>query len=88
MNRVIKEPQLSRGEVLAWLQEEDPARLSHLWQWADSVRQEFVGGEVHLRGLIEISNYCIRLCAYCGLRAANTELARYRMSADEILMSA
>lgn len=44
-----------------------------------------VGGEVHLRGLIEFSNYCMRLCAYCGLRASNDQVTRYRMSAEEIL---
>ena len=55
---------------------------------ADQTRQRYVGGEVHLRGLVEISNYCIRLCAYCGLRAPNQQLTRYRMSADEILACA
>ena len=49
------------------------------------VRQQAVGGEVHLRGLIEISNHCIRLCGYCGLRVDNRELPRYRMTADEIM---
>jgi len=73
------------GEILAWLRETDPTRLSHLWRLADSTRQQYVGGEVHLRGLIEFSNYCVRLCAYCGLRAPNTALSRYRMSAEEIM---
>ena len=52
---------------------------------ADQTRQKFVGGEVHLRGLIELSNYCVRLCGYCGLRAGNLGLQRYRMSDDEVL---
>ena len=38
-----------------------------------------------LRGLVELSNYCVRLCGYCGLRAGNRGLTRYRMSDDEIL---
>jgi biotin synthase len=38
-----------------------------------------------LRGLIELSNYCVRLCGYCGLRAANRRLQRYRMTADEVM---
>lgn len=79
---------LSRDDLIAWLREEDPARLSQLWQWADQLRQLHVGGEVHLRGLIEISNHCVRLCAYCGLRAPNTQLQRYRMSREEILACA
>ncbi len=78
-------PKLNRESILAWLRETDPARLADLWQWADRTRQDHVGGEVHLRGLVEISNYCIRLCGYCGLRAVNEDLKRYRMSADEIL---
>lgn len=72
-------------QILAWLRETDPARLARLWQMADSTRQQYVGGEVHLRGLIEFSNHCVRLCAYCGLRAPNAALTRYRMSAEEIM---
>jgi biotin synthase len=79
---------MQRAEILHWLQQTDPARLSDLWQRADQTRQKYVGGEVHLRGLIEISNYCIRLCGYCGLRAANIAVKRYRMSDDEILACA
>ncbi|GAB6187663.1 [FeFe] hydrogenase H-cluster radical SAM maturase HydE [Thermopirellula anaerolimosa] len=79
---------LTREGLVAWLREENPSRLEQLWQAADEVRQAHVGGEVHLRGLIEISNYCIRLCVYCGLRAPNTELTRYRMTEDEILACA
>jgi biotin synthase len=72
-----------RGDILRWLWEKDPARLDELWQSADQARQQHVGNEVHLRGLVELSNYCIRLCGYCGLRAANSGLPRYRMSDDE-----
>ena len=38
-----------------------------------------------MRGLVEISNYCVRLCGYCGLRAGNLGLERYRMSDEEIM---
>jgi biotin synthase len=76
---------LKHAQILAWLRESDAARLADLWQQADQTRQAFVGGEVHLRGLIEVSNHCVRLCGYCGLQAANRQLQRYRMAADEIL---
>jgi biotin synthase len=79
---------LGRAEILAWLREEDPARLEYLWAAADETRRRHVGDEVHLRGLIEISNHCVRACGYCGLRAENREVERYRMSADEILQCA
>ena len=76
---------LGHAEILAWLREDDPARLDELWAAADAARHSHVGDEVHLRGLIEISNYCVRACGYCGLRAGNREIERYRMSEDEII---
>jgi biotin synthase len=80
--------ELNRAEILGWLREEDSNRLELLWQRADGVRREHVGDEVHLRGLLEISNHCVRGCTYCGIRAANRDLTRYRMTADEIVASA
>lgn len=76
------------ADIASWLRESDPARLAGLWQEADQIRQRFVGAEVHLRGLVELSNYCVRLCAYCGLRAENHAIHRYRMSEDEVLRCA
>lgn len=75
-------------EILTWLREEDPARLQTLWKRADEARRTHVGDAIHLRGLIEISNYCVRQCAYCGLRAGNGGLARYRMELDEVFAAA
>lgn len=74
--------------IEAWLREESIEALEVLWQRADAVRSETVGNEVHLRGLIEISNYCIRQCGYCGLRFGNREVERYRLSDGEILACA
>ncbi len=76
---------MHRSEILDWLRETGPDRLAQLWQLADRTRQEYVGGEVHLRGLVELSNHCVRLCGYCGLRAGNAGLERYRMTDDEIM---
>jgi biotin synthase len=76
---------LTQPELLEWLYESRPSRLQELYGWADRVRKQWVGDAVHLRGLIEISSYCTRQCMYCGLRAANKQLARYRMEREEIL---
>jgi biotin synthase len=81
-------PPLTLKDILAWLREEDPDRLATLWAWANETRHLHVGDSIHLRGLVEISSRCIRQCAYCGLRVSNRSLTRYRMSPDEILVSA
>lgn len=52
---------------------------------ADEVRRENYGDAVFLRGLIEFTNYCKNNCCYCGIRAANKNADRYRLSKDEIL---
>jgi len=79
---------MDRSELLAWLREDHPQQLPSLWCNADAARQNHVGDEVYLRGLIEISNHCVRHCAYCGLRVPNRDVRRYRMEAAEILRCA
>lgn len=79
---------MTRNEILDWLLTGDAGRLEELWRRADAVRRENVGDDVHLRGLIEISNHCVRRCAYCGINADNRAVGRYRMTAGEILDSA
>jgi biotin synthase len=79
---------LTKRDILNWLREDDPRRLEALWQLADRTRKQHVGDQVHLRGLIEISNCCRRRCVYCGLRAENIQVTRYRMTVDEILQCA
>lgn len=43
------------------------------------------GNEIYIRGLIEISTYCKNNCYYCGLRSANKNAKRVRLSKEEIL---
>jgi biotin synthase len=79
---------LTHRDIQGWLRETDPVRLEELWRCANATRREQVGDAVYLRGLIEISNFCSRQCTYCGLRAGNAQLARYRMLPEEILEAA
>jgi biotin synthase len=79
---------MDKKQILTWLKEENPVYLSSLYDKADAVRAKFVGNEVHLRGLAEISNHCRRSCAYCGISVMNRGLQRYRMTAEEILACA
>lgn len=60
----------------------DPAQLFEL---ADDVRKRVYGTDVYIRGLIEISNYCRNNCLYCGIRAANQTVIRYRLTKEQIL---
>lgn len=76
---------LNFDTILYWLRKENEKNLEHLWKWADDTRSAHVGNDVHLRGLIEISNICVRQCGYCGIRAGNKKIGRYRMTEEEIM---
>ncbi len=78
---------LTHEDILQLLRSEDKNVLEPLWQQADEVRKRFVGEEVHLRGLIEVSNICTEQCTYCGIRVKNPHIKRYRMTLEEILES-
>jgi len=75
-------------DLLHWLRCTDATELEQLWAAADTVRRDNVGDEVHLRGLIEVSNHCVRSCTYCGIAKEHTELTRYRMTTEEVLAAA
>lgn len=66
----------------------DNSKNEWLFREADRIRHENVGDEVHLRGLIEFSNICKRRCKYCGLRSPNKKVERYRLSTEDILLTA
>jgi len=76
---------MNRQDILARLTE---APLDELLAEADVVRSKSVGDGVYLRGIVEFSNHCVRNCLYCGLRRANTDITRYRMTPDEVVAAA
>jgi len=76
---------LHRDDILSLLSLDNKPDIEKLLTAADSVRKTHVGGDVQIRALIEFSNICARQCNYCGLRAPNTKIKRYRMSPDEIV---
>jgi biotin synthase len=72
------------GRPLRELIDADGELQQELFAQARWVRQQHQMDQVHLRGVIEISNFCQKNCNYCAMRAANHNLERYRLSASEI----
>lgn len=77
---------LNKTQILKLLTDE--ANQENLWKKADAVRSQYVGDEVHLRGLIEFSNICRNNCLYCGIRAGNLKVKRYHMNEEELIETA
>ncbi|WP_428559021.1 MAG: [FeFe] hydrogenase H-cluster radical SAM maturase HydE [Solidesulfovibrio sp. DCME] len=75
----------TRKELMALLDIRGRQARQELYDRADAVRREHHGDAVHLRGLVEFSNICANDCLYCGIRAGNAKVDRYRLDDEAIL---
>jgi iron-only hydrogenase maturation rSAM protein hydE len=85
--KIINELKLNKNtsdENLKFLIEND-MQDKYLCKSADNIRRENYGDNVYIRGLIEFTNYCKNNCYYCGIRAGNSNIIRYRLSKKDIL---
>ncbi len=82
IEKAVSTHSLTREELILLLK--DSGCDSELFAAADDVRRTYVGNGVHLRGLIEFSNFCRNNCCYCGLRRDNRNITRYRIDEDTI----
>ncbi|MCC8122658.1 MAG: [FeFe] hydrogenase H-cluster radical SAM maturase HydE [Oscillospiraceae bacterium] len=73
------------AQLLHYIITEDPAEMEALFQAARATRERYYGRKVYFRGLIEFTNYCKNDCYYCGIRRGNRNVARYRLTPEEIL---
>jgi len=89
LEKIARNPDSVEKEDLVLILKENSKEFNEkLFKTADEVRERYVGNEVHVRALIEFSNYCRKNCLYCGLRRSNRELKRYRMTPQEIVKRA
>lgn len=79
--------ELSKEDIICLLSADEHEQKA-LFELADEMRYKNHGDVVHLRGIIEFSNYCKRDCHYCGLRRSNDKIERYRMEIDELIEAA
>ena len=82
IEKAVSTHSLTREELILLLK--DSGCDSELFAAADDVRRTYVGNGVHLRGLIEFSNFCRNNCCYCGLRRDNRNIFRYRIDEETI----
>lgn len=74
-----------KADIISVLSLEDKNRIDELFQFADDVRRQHAGDGILLRGIVEFSNYCDKICHYCGLNRTNRSLPRYTMTDRQIL---
>ena len=77
----------SKSDLVNLLQTEGQAKEA-LFNFASKLKNETVGNNVYLRGLLEYSNICSKNCFYCGVRRGNKSIQRYSLSKAEVLDAA
>ena len=85
LDKLYIEHNLNKDEIIWLLKNLDEEHKEILFDFALKTRIKNYGDKVFMRGLIEFSNICCQNCLYCGLRAFNSKVDRYRLSKEEIL---
>lgn len=84
IDKLYEYNELSREEFIQLLDNMTQEDKQYLYTKARQTRKKYYGNAVYMRGLIEFTNYCKRNCIYCGIRAQNKNVDRYRLDDDTI----
>lgn len=83
IDKLYIEHMLEKDEFIQLISRRD--EKEYLFEKAREIRCKIYGKDVYIRGLIEISSHCRNNCLYCGIRHANKNAQRYRLSSESIL---
>ncbi len=81
INNIVYYSKSSREELAELIRDNNS---DYLFLKAVQVTERVLGKKIHIRGIIEFSNYCRCACHYCGIRSFNKALPRYRLEPEKI----
>ena len=82
---ILNQEEFSKEDLVALMKIDNNTDMELLMKKAYEVKAKYIGKKVYYRGLIEISNICIKNCNYCGIRKGNTKVQRFSMTRSEIM---
>ncbi len=77
--------QLTKNDYAFLFKYANAPELEYIFSLALKEKQKHYGNEIFLRGIVEFTNYCKNDCFYCGIRAKNNNVERYRLTKSEII---
>ena len=86
LDKLVSHKILDHGDFVALLNGNCRELRQILAAEADKQRRRYFGNRIYIRGLIEFTNYCKNNCLYCGIRCANQNVDRYRLTKEDILL--
>ncbi len=85
IEKLERERCLTKKDFIRLIEGKNEETARQLRERAIRLRKLHYRSDVYLRGLIEFTNYCKNDCHYCGIRRSNRQVARYRLSREQIL---
>lgn len=87
MNGILQKEKFQHDDIVSLLKAEGEDMLQ-LFRFAAQTKLAEVGTKVYFRGLIELSNTCVKDCFYCGIRKSNNRAKRYMLTDGQVLEAA
>lgn len=85
LDRLQDTQTITEEDLRFLLTTEDASVIEELHKRARDTAVEHYGKRIYIRGLIEFTNFCKNNCYYCGIRCANKNVQRYRLTLEQIL---
>jgi len=86
-SKIVNQDSFTKQDLITMLNAEEEYQII-LFKKSREITDSFIGNKVHLRGLIEYSNICIKDCLYCGIRKSNKNTQRYTLSDEYVIQCA
>lgn len=86
LEKLEAEKRLEHNEWVTLLSSFDEREACYAAEKARNIAQHVFGKKVYFRGIVEFSNICKNDCFYCGIRRSNSEVSRYRLTKEEIML--
>ena len=75
---------LTHREAAVLLECEDEQLIERMFKMAEDIKKRFYGNRIVMFAPLYLSNYCVNGCVYCPYHLKNKEIARKKLTQEEI----
>lgn len=88
LSEILPKKELNKEDLAFLLGLKQEEERQQLYAAAYEMKKKWVGNVAYYRGLLELSNRCVKNCCYCGIRRDNQQIHRFDSPAQEVLAMA
>ncbi len=75
---------LSHREASVLLACDMPEKIAEMYDLAEQIKKDFYGNRIVMFAPLYLSNYCVNGCVYCPYHLKNKNIARKKLTQDEV----